>query len=178
MSPEVQAIVFLLIFYTGFLVFGVASFFYIRMHIKKFMAISKNNKEFRRREKERHEMLERGDLHDWKEYDYFGNGKMMLRICSKTGWCPESKSYFPLEALRALDRIKEQEKEKAEFRDKRMDELSQKYELPRHKMEEISEDIFKIKKDWHLLLMDRTKKEMEAKIKKIEAELNGKQNKL
>ena len=172
MSPETQMILVLLAFYTLTLVFGVFAFFIIKRNIQKIMFIMKNNKLFRSKEEARQKMLEKGDLHDWKQYDYFGNGKMMLRICRKTGWCPETKSYFDLNVLAALDRTEKQKEEQKKFRDSRMQQLSEKYNVTLEKMEEIAEDVFKIKKDWHIQLMNKTMDELKEQFGEKKSEGN------
>lgn len=152
-------IAILLTFYTIFLVFAFFSVLHIRKYMRAVIAMMRNNREFKKQEKKHQEMLENGGFHNWQDYDYFGDGKTILKVCSKTGWCPSLKGYLPVKVLQAYDKLKEQQAEEKVFRDKYMQSLSKKHELPLPKMEEISKDIFQIKKDWHLLLMAKKMKE-------------------
>lgn len=107
----------------------------------------------------RKEMLERGEQHEWVNIKSAVDPSKEMMICKKTGWCPEIKDYFSDEWVRKQIKKQELAEQYKMYRDIEVGTLAVRYKLDLETMEKIVEDVFNIKKSFHLKHIEKQMKE-------------------
>lgn len=128
---------------------NIAIFFAKQVYfsIKIWSLINKTNKSFSQKEKDREEMLARGELHEWVEVmTMYGP----TRVCKKTGYMPEHKGYLSKKALKSSLLAIERDERYKEYRNKKVSGLAEKHNMSVESMELLVEEIFDIKKQFNL----------------------------
>lgn len=130
-----------------------------------FMHILETNKKFEQKQKVVDEMKSKGEFHEWQELPTpEGN----LLVCVKTGWCPSANGFIDIERINSYLTSQKIQKEYKAYRDERVRLLAEKYNYPILTMEQLVEDIFSIKKDFHLLKLNELQQEFFTKAEDVE----------
>ena len=86
------------------------------------------------------EMKNNNEYHEWFQYGSYA-------ICKKTGYCPTLDAFIDLEVIKEhLERNKKMEEIREEFelhKNKRLDEMSLKFNIPRETMSDIYSELSK-----------------------------------
>jgi len=98
-------------------------------------------------------------MHEWVDIGTDVKDKT-TKTCSDCGWNPESNGFIKKEYLEAeLSRI-EFKKELKEFKEEKMKDICEKYNISLDQIEEISESIYGIKKEFTVNYIDKQIKNM------------------
>lgn len=125
-------------------------------------------KAFRKKDNEMKAMRERGEFNEWRDLPDGAGGT--LTVCIKTGWCPSLKGFIPMERIKkTLDDLKLADEYKL-FRNDRLIGIAQQFDLDFNKMEEITESIFSMKKDFYLMKVAQLQSELKQKADDVNTE--------
>lgn len=126
-------------------------------------------KAFRKKQKEVEEMKARGDMHEWISMPISGVGEEVM-VCRKTGYVPSKEGFLPIEIIQHYEKSQAVEKkikeEYDEFKSERVSGISERYEIPMEKMEDLMDEIYSIRKDFHV-------QKMEEELKRVQDTVRG-----
>jgi len=160
-NPE-MAILFVL-FLIGFIFFSKT----LINNFKRLLEQLQNSKEYNKKMKEVDEMKANGDLHEWISLPVRLNGQEAY-VCRKTGFCPTIEGFVPMSYIQLWESRQKQLEEWEIFRQRKMEDLVQKHNLPIQKLEELSDDIYAIKRDFKVSEMERGIKEILSIVERSE----------
>lgn len=141
------------------------SFFTYRQ-IKSIMFFFKIKKEYKALLKKKEDsitkMKKEGRFHKWITLPVRipGKGVQETTVCEETGYCPSVDGFIDLMQMKEMLIKKKNEEEFAEFRKERIKELSSKYGMHEELFEDVVNDIYSIKKDFHVDKMNKSIKEL------------------
>jgi len=122
--------------------------------------IDDRQKLYEQKMREKDDMREKGDLHEWVSIPF---GTDELLVCRKTGWCPERKSFIELHYIKMQEEKRKLDAEYKVHRDEKVKKLAKEHSLSLDDMESLVESVFDMKKQFFLKHMDRSIKEMQEK---------------
>lgn len=133
-------------------------FRYIKWNIK-------NNKEFNKKKKEVEDMKANGDMHEWINLPTMQGNKL---VCKKTGWCPELEGFIPMHFIQRhlmnVEIQKQTEEKYEKFKESKIKEVSDQYNLDESLIHGIMDKAFEIKKEFHTKLIEEQQADMEKQI--------------
>lgn len=124
--------------------------------INEWKLISKTNSSLEKQKKKRSDMIKSGEKHEWVKVAI---GTKELLVCKKTLWCPALNSFINKTYFDQYNQSIKRQKDYKVFRDKRVVELAEEYDMTVEKMEVLVEAIFSIKKDYYVQFIDSMVKE-------------------
>lgn len=124
------------------LFFASRSFFIIKGYIQLF----KMNKMFKQKQKEREAMLDKGEVHEWVNIPY---GFKEVRVCKKTGWCPELNGYLPTNIVKSQLKLQDIKKGFDQHKKKQIQKWAKEFNVSVEKMEELVENVYGLKKTYY-----------------------------
>jgi hypothetical protein len=139
----------------------------VRFYILK--AQWRNNQELKVKKEELKKMRAMGEFHQWKEM-YFTDGSHL--VCLKTGWCPTLKGFVDMNRIERYIKAEIMQEEYKAFRAERVNNLASKLVLTIADTEKIVEEIFSMKKDFHLMKTTQLQQELKAKAAHVESQGN------
>lgn len=119
----------------------------VKRSLDKAMAKRKYQLEYRRKLKEKEEMLNRGENHEWVTIK---DATAEVMVCKKTGWVPHNKIFLPIPMIKSYLKqaeIKERFEAKKEVE---IERLADEYCITASDVKDIHEKILKLKKDFYL----------------------------
>ena len=128
--------------------------------VENIKAIMTNNKLFKSKQAAMEKMKAEGGMHEWVQVPTMQG---MLLACKKTGWCPTLQGFLQLSHINSYLEAKKAEEEYKIFRDIRVGELADKHNMSFFDMEKLVEQIFSIKKDFHVERIAKLQREIEAR---------------
>lgn len=147
-----------LIGFAAYLSLSVIKAIWLGVHVwvEYYKLNKKNHNQLLAQKKMKEDMGKNGDMHEWINMTKYYKGEVHdLLVCKKTGWCPKLNGFISLEQVKKeLDKI-ELEQQYQVFRNLNYKQLAEKYNLPIDKLEEISEDIYNVKKQFYLNKIDK-----------------------
>ena len=135
----------------------------------KIKAIRQNNIEFKNKQAEVDKMKAAGDFHEWQEIPTMHG---MLLVCKKTGWCPSLNGFIEQSRINSYLEAAKMDEEYKAFRKERINNLASKLVLTIADTEKIVEEIFSMKKDFHLMKTTLLQQELQAKAAHVESQGN------
>lgn len=146
--------IMLLVGGAGLLHFGKKSY----QSFLVFKQVYNNNKLFKKKQKEREEMLANGELHEWVSYPV--SAMKEVNVCRKTGWCPEYKAFFDTREIDHNEKLKELKVEYESYKDDKIAQLANKYNLSFMEAKEFFTTCYQIKKDFYVANLKKVSEEM------------------
>lgn len=115
------------------------------------------NKQFKKLEKARNEMIANGDRHQWMSIRIMGQS---INVCEKTGWAPTLNGFVPLHIIESYKQEMASEKEYQDFRNARVQLIARENQMTIDQVERLVEQVFSMKKDFALIRIEKLQKEM------------------
>jgi len=107
-------------------------------------------------------MKKEGRFHKWITLPVRlpGKGVQETTVCEETGYCPSVDGFIDLMQMKEMLIKKKNDEEFVEFRREKIKELSSKYGMHEDLFEDVVNDIYSIKKDFHVNKMNESIKEL------------------
>ena len=100
------------------------------------------SKKLREKKKEVEKMKEGGDHHEWIEMPV---GYQNRHVCKKTGYCPDLDDFIPMSSVELHLSKLETEKKWKDYKEEKLSKMASEYKIDFCDMEEIAEEIYKMK---------------------------------
>lgn len=155
-----------LILFALLIVFSYFSYKQIKS-VLLFFKIRKGYKDFfKEKDKEIAKMKEEGRLHDWVTLpvNIPGKGIIDTTVCKETGYCPSVDGFVDKMQVRHMVEMKRLNEEFDSFRKNRVSELAEKWNTSEDVFGNIIDDIYSIKKDFHVQKMEQSMKELKEQL--------------
>lgn len=143
--------------------------------IKNAIAVNQNNRIFKEKQQQVIDMKDRGELHEWIKMPI---GMHEYHVCKKTGYCAEINGFINMIKVKEFEAMLKIEEEYSKFREDRLKELSVTYNIKVDKIYQLNEDIFAIKRDFHVKKLGNLQKKLAEDAKKNETDLLKEKNEI
>ena len=141
----------------------------IYMLMYKIRLMRETNAAFKIKQAEVTKMKAAGDFHEWQEIPTM-QGSMM--VCKKTGWCPSLNGFIERSRIESYLNDLKREEEYKDYRANRVQQLCQALNMSTQQVEKVVEDVFSIKKDFHLMKAAQLQQELKEKAAHVESQGN------
>jgi hypothetical protein len=135
----------------------------ISVSIFEFFKIRSAIKKMKKEDEDRvAKMKAEGRMHKWVTMPVKipGKGIVETSVCEETGYCPSVDSFVEVSKIKQIQMAKQQEKEYQQFRDSEIQRLSDEYNIDPYTMDNLVQDVFKIKRNFHTNKMKESIKEL------------------
>ena len=122
----------------------------LRFQLRGIVKRGNDNREFKRRMKEKDEMIANGDFHEWVEVLKGGPGGEMVRVCKKTGWCPSVDGFVSKEYINRYLLLKADKEEYIKYWDENLERLSKKHSLTVEELRALMVELKLINEDFNI----------------------------
>jgi len=152
-----QLILFALLF-----VFSYFSYRQIK-HILLILKIKKDHGKLLKEHQDKiTKMKEEGRMHKWITLPVRipGQGMQETQVCEETGYCPAVEGFVDTFQMKQMISQKKNEEEFKAFKELRIAELAEEYSMTEEAFGHIVEEIYSMKKDFHVKKMEESIKEL------------------
>ena len=145
-------------------ILGVCSFYSVKIIVnlyRKISQVAKNNKQFKQMQEKARRYKEEGNLHEWVTLPIKSDeGHTQASVCRNTGYCPKIEGYISLVQIEYMIKMKRQGELYEEFKKQQNKKIASKYGLSEEVINTLSDDIYNIKKEFRIRLMEESIKDM------------------
>jgi len=152
-----QLILFFLLF-----VFSYFSYRQLKHIVRLFKIRNAHNKIVKEHQDKITKMKEEGRLHKWITLPVRipGKGLQETQVCEETGYCPSVNGFVDTFQMKQMINMKKTEEEFQAFKEARIAELADEYNMTVEGFAHVVDEIYSMKKDFHVKKMEESIKEL------------------